>query len=688
LIVGEGFRPVKEPPTVIPVSRRDFLAAGLAPAGLSLASTMAAAPTAPEPANPGSSDVHQQILDLAARQQERRRARFNAVATKADLEALQTSLREAFLRLLDGLPDKEGIPPVRTTGTIEADDYVIEKLAYESFPGYFVPALLYRPKGLSARVPGVLSPCGHSTNGKAAGAYQILHINLAKRGYVVLTYDPVGQGERSQFWDAGRKRSRFNLSCGEHAVLGNPLYLLGTSLARYRIWDGMRGLDYLASRPEVDPARLGCVGNSGGGTLTAYIAALDPRVTAAAICCYITTLPRRMANRFPEDSSADPEQDIFGFVGEGIDHAGLLALCAPRPTLVGSARQDFFPIEGARESFGEARRLYEVAGAPERIAMAEAPGRHGLSAPLRTAVYAWFDRWLLGREQAATASEVPVKPRPDAELLVCTDGQANVSIRSRPFLPLAWEAFERAPGRARVPLADLLRLDPEQADPRLEEIASARQPGRAMVICINGNATRDWREEADFLRAARDRGHAVVILDPRGVGPSRPARFAKATHYADPLEGVEENIAYNAFLVGRSLLGMRVADVRTAIARLREQDRSRLIDLCGRRDAALVACLAAAVGPEVAGIACQDMLLSFRTLFTAKGYPINAASILPGLLHKFGDVADVIARIAPRRVLIASGIGEWPGPPQHVRIIPARYSAEPQRFQEWLDATP
>ena len=101
---------------------------------------------------------------------------------------------------------------------------------------------------------------------------------------------------------------------------------LGTNLARYRIWDGMRGLDYLTSLPEVDPARIGCVGNSGGGTLTAYLAALDPRVTVAAICCYITTLRRRMGNRIQEDPSADPEQDIFGFVGEGIDHAGLLAL--------------------------------------------------------------------------------------------------------------------------------------------------------------------------------------------------------------------------------------------------------------------------------------------------------------------------------------------------------------------------
>src|SRR5207244_9012860 len=132
--------------------------------------------------------------------------------------------------------------------------------------------------------------------------------------------------------------------------------------------------------------RIGCVGNSGGGTLTAYIAALDPRVRVAAICCYITTLPRRMANRIEEDPSADPEQDLFGFVSEGIDHAGLLAMRAPRPTLLASAKFDFFPIEGARESFAEAQKLFQVAGAFENVERVEAEEKHGLSLPLREAI--------------------------------------------------------------------------------------------------------------------------------------------------------------------------------------------------------------------------------------------------------------------------------------------------------------
>jgi cephalosporin-C deacetylase-like acetyl esterase len=633
---------------------------------------------------PRQLEVHRQILELAARQEQDRRARFAAVKTKAELDALKGSLRATFLRLLGGLPEKSGVPPVRKMGMIDGGDYVVEKLVYESFPGYFVPALLYKPKTIKSPVPGVLSPCGHSTTGKSAGPYQILHINLAKQGYMVLTYDPVGQGERSQFWDAEKGRSRFNLGCGEHAVLGNPLYLLGTSLARYRIWDGMRGLDYLVSLPDVDASKIGCVGNSGGGTLTAYIAALDPRVSVAAICCYITTLRRRMGNRIEKDPDADPEQDIFGFVSEGIDHAGLLALRTPRPTLLGTALLDFFPIEGARESFAEAKRLYEVAGAGDRIERTEAPGRHGLSAPLRQAVYQWFGHWLAGREDAAAFTELPVTPRPAQELLVCSDGQANLALRSRPFLRLAWEEFERTGKREKAALRELLRLDPDQASPLIDVVAMGSRPDQTLVVCINGNETADWRTESGFTSALTSGAFTIAVVDPRGTGRLRPKLAIGNRVYADPLEGVEENIAYNAFLVGRSLLGMRVTDTLAAIRALREQRKPRRVIVCGRRDAALVAVLAAAVDRQIDLVATEEMSLSFQILFNREGRPVNAASILPGMLQRFGDVAQVLDEIAPRKVLIAAGLVAVLDAKPSVQVVPGQFSSDPRLFTAWI----
>jgi dienelactone hydrolase len=657
-----------------PPSRRQFLASALAAPAAVAAGTSA---------RPARASVHQQILELAERQQRERRARFAAVRTREDLSSLQRGLRRKFLALLDGLPGASGPPPSRFTGRIDADDYRIEKLVYESFPGYFVSALLYRPKGLRGRAPAVLSPCGHSDVGKAAAEYQTLHINLAKRGYIVLTYDPVGQGERSQFWDDTRRRSRFNLTCGEHAVLGNPLYLLGTSLARYRIWDGIRGLDYLESLPEVDGKRLGCAGNSGGGTLTAYIAALDARVRVAVVSCYITTLPRRMANRIQTDPAADPEQDIFGFVSEGIDHAGLLALRVPRPTLLDTARDDFFPIEGARESFAEARRLYEVAGAGDRIHRAEAAAKHGLTLPLREAAYEWFDRWLAGRQGPPRRREIAVSPRPVKELLASPAGQLAVSFHSRPLPPLALAQFRKQERRPRRPLKELLGLDPDRADYRLAEAAPARKNG-TLVVCVNGVEAPDWGEEKELVRALVRSGCGVVYLGPRGVGPLRPPLEVRGHAYADPFEGVEENIAYNAFLVGKTLLGMRVSDVLAAVARLRKESAARRLVLCGRRDAALVACLAAAVEPRIHAVAAEDLRTSFLPLFDAAPEPLNAAGILPGLLRDFGDVDAILRAVAPRRVLLTAPHGTHRPRLPHVRAAEGRCTQDPRLLTDWL----
>ena len=658
------------------LSRRDFLSVSLAAtAGL-------ARGTDPRP--PHEKDLHHQILTLAARQQEQRRARFAAVQSPAQLEALQKDLRQKFLAAIGGLPAPIAPPRARKVGAIEGDDYRIEKLVFESFPDYFVPALLYRPKKVDGAVPGIISPCGHSTVGKAEGTYQTLHINLARRGFLVLTYDPVGQGERSQFWDADRKRSRYNLSCGEHAVLGNPLYLLGSNLARYRIWDGMRAIDYLTSLTEVDANKIGCVGNSGGGTLTAYIAALDPRVRVAAICCYITTLPRRMGNRIELDPSADPEQDLFGFVSEGIDHAGLLALRVPRPTLIGSAIRDFFPIEGARESFAEAKKLYETAGAGDRIGMTEANERHGLTLPLRQAVYGWFERWLLDRKDEAHPEEIAIQPRPARELLVCPDGQVNLSFHSRPLLPLALEAFRHEEKPPRVALKKLLRLDTESAHFHLSEMAAGGADNRTLLLCVNGIEASNWQTEEAFLRELARWQLAVSILDPRGVGRLRPELRVKGHDYGDPLSGMEGNLAYNAFLVGKSLLGMRVADVLAAVGQVMRKANPPAVVLCARRDAALTACLAAAVEPAIRQVAVEEMPPSFLPLFAARGQAINAASVLPGMLRDFGDIADVLAAIAPRKVLVTGTREKWESRPPSVQVREECFTKKAELLLDWL----
>ena len=547
-----------------------------------------------------------------------------------------------------------------------------------------MPACLYRPKKLDQPAPAIIGPCGHSGIGRAHGTYQTLHINLVKRGYVVLSYDPVGEGERSQFWNVDKGKSKFNLACGEHAVLGTPMYLLGTNLAKYRIWDGMRALDYLASRPEVDAKRLGCVGNSGGGTLTAYIAALDPRVKAAVPGCYITNLPRRMGNRIQRDPDVDPEQDIFDFQG-GIDHAGLLALRTPRPTMLALAIKDFFPIEGARESFLEAKHLFEVAGAGEAMSKTEADLPHGMSGPLRLGTYPFFDRWLAERKTADKEPESDkVTVRKSQELWATPDGQVNLTMKSRHLFTVALEQFDGRKKAEKKPLVEVLRLDPANAQYKIHPLTDGLR-GEPLLVLVNGNETRDWQEEKEFVAALKDKGFAVVAVDSRGVGKLRPNITLRGNRaYSDPLESIEGNLAANAFLVGKSLAGMRVTDVRAALKELAGTLHKSRVVLVGRADGAMTVALTAAIEPTVTDVAVEAMPLTMRHYFDPAGNTVGGATIVPGLLRDFGDIKDVLAQIAPRKVMVSAAIGTLAVPLPGVQRSEAAFTASPAGLTNWL----
>ena len=233
--------------------------------------------------------------EMAWEQDEQRRKAWAKIETQQDLLRVQQQIRQHLLAMIGGLPSVKTPLHARVTGTIQMEGFHIEKLIYESMPRLPVTALVYVPENGTKRHPAVLVPAGHSANGKAY--YQALCQRLAQRGYVVISWDPIGQGERSQFWDAKNHKSRYNLICAEHAVLGNLAYLAGTNLARWEIWDGIRAVDYLLTRPDVDPERINITGTSGGGFQAAHIAALDPRIKVAAPSCYITALPMRIYNR-------------------------------------------------------------------------------------------------------------------------------------------------------------------------------------------------------------------------------------------------------------------------------------------------------------------------------------------------------------------------------------------------------
>ena len=309
----------------------------------------------PSAGGPEVTPYLQYQTNLAWQQDELRHARWSQVKTEDDLLRLRAELRRSVLEMIGGLPTEKTPLHAVVTGRIPAGGFHIEKIIFQSLPGLYVTALVYVPENGEKVHPAILVTAGHAANGKIH--YQELCQRLVKRGYLVISWDPVGQGERSQFWDAKEKKSRYNLICAEHAVMGNLAYLAGTSLARWEVWDGMRAVDYLLTRADVDPHRINLTGTSGGGFQAALLGSLDERIQVVIPSCYITSLPMRIANRIFTDPDSDPEQDLFGFLSKGVDHAGLLLMMYPRRVMVAAVTLDFFPVQGAYKSYSEARSL-------------------------------------------------------------------------------------------------------------------------------------------------------------------------------------------------------------------------------------------------------------------------------------------------------------------------------------------
>ncbi len=587
-----------------------------------------------------------------------RQERFARVKTEADLRGLQDELRQKALRLIGGLPELKTPLNARVTGSVAMDGYRIEKLVFESLPGLHVTALVYVPLGPAGKKPAVLLACGHSPVGKAHPGYQEIAVRLARRGYVVLCWDPVGQGERSQFWDKARGRSRYNLVCGEHAVLGNFATIAGTSLVRYMVWDGMRAVDYLLTRDDVDPGRIAITGTSGGGFQSTWIAALDLRIAAVLPSCFPTALPMRMANRIFEDPDSDPEQDPPGLVSEGIDHAGLLLLAYPRPLHVSAAVLDFFPIEGTRRTLREIVGFYARFGHGTRVALSEGYHKHQYSAENQAKAFAFLDRALgrpahAGLGEAKTLAPEALWSTPTGQVREDLGGRSLLEVirddaRARPpaarsiaelyrgagypgirdwpvaafsgVVPrdaIAWEAA----GSDRIGAVTIDRYRLHHSGGLVIPLVHVRRDGTPrgerllLRLSLQGKVgPADWSEVE--VRLAE--GHEVVSFDPRGLGETR-MRYKAASiddpdlapadadaAYASPLSGVLANHAYNAQLVGRPYLLELIEDVEIAVRFVRFRLGAREVAIDAPGDARLLAWAVASALPDVALVAPRD----------------------------------------------------------------------------------
>jgi dienelactone hydrolase len=593
-------------------------------------------------------------LDRAWALDEIRRERFEQLRTHEDVVKLQNELRQRALDVIGGLPDRRTPLNARIVDTVRMDGYRIEKVIFESVPGLHVTALVYVPDAPAGPKPAVLVGCGHSPLGKAFVNYQNIAARLAKRGYVVICWDPVGQGERSQFWDAARHRSRYNLVCGEHAILGNLATLAGTSLTRWMVWDGIRAVDYLLTRPDVDPKRLAVTGTSGGGFQSLWIGALDPRIAVVAPSAFVTALPARMANRIFDDPDSDPEQDPFGLVSSGVDHAGLLLLSYPRAIHVSAAVKDFFPIEGTRKTMRELTAIYERLGLGDRIKLKEGHHGHAYSEENQVSAFAFIDRML---NMPVRHVLDPVKTLEPATLNVTKSGQVRVDLTDgRSLVDVIRDEWRRegshntsASGSGRPSLATMYGKSAVAALPIVPD-DDAKPPRQAIAWTRVSSA--EWegvtvdryvlrhsdRLEIPVLRVRRtnaaaasrrvllslglhghiepadwtavvkqlDAGFDVVSFDLRGTGESR-MRFKVASElpepkptderdiYASPTGSVLANYVYNAQLIGRPYLLDALEDVEIVTRFAQRQLGATSVTVSGRGEADLLSRAAAQV---------------------------------------------------------------------------------------------
>ncbi len=529
---------------------------------------------------PANRIVYQHLAKQAYNALDRREIRLGKISTPDQFKKYQEELKKFFVSSIGGFPEHTPLH-AKVVGEIEGGDHRVEKVIYESQPQHHVTATLYLPK-TKPPYPAVLIACGHTKTGKGADYNQYIGITLARNGIAAFCYDPIGQGERSQILpEEGRKLS----SVAEHFLIGSGSALLGLNTARYRIWDGMRGIDYLTTRKDIDGNKIGCTGCSGGGTLTSYLMALDERVGFAAPACYLTTFRQLIETIGPQDS----EQNIFGQIAYGMDHTDYVLMRAPRPTLICCSAGDYFDVQGTWDNFRQAKKFYSLLGDPLAVDLVEDKGKHGITKLQRETLTRLARRWFLGDD--GTVKEKPMKPRPVEDLWCTTKGEVlhladertvfdlNRALAKNVFAAERKRFAGLSPETARKMVRKVSTIRLSANLPKLEHhvvetvqenglnmirgffrsknsypLASVaylpENPRKDPVLLLHGEGVKQGHEQALELSKA---GHTVVSVEISCTGETRGSKFSE--------QFGSWQTFYLSYILGRSLVALRAEDV-------------------------------------------------------------------------------------------------------------------------------
>ncbi len=568
-------------------------------------------------------------------------------------------MRDAWIASFGGFPARTPLNPVLSE-PIAREGYTLTKVRFESQPGLFVTAHLFKPAPSDAKPrPAVLIPCGHSAEGKAADIYQRAALLCAKAGFITLIYDPIDQGERWQL--PGEKPA---ISVTGHNVVGASAMLLGWNTARFRIWDGIRGIDLLTSLPDVDAQRIGVIGNSGGGTLTSYIMNLDERVTTAIPSCYFTTFRDLCAAIGPQDA----EQNFFGQLDAGLNHAALLTLRAPQfPVCISATYNDFFPFEGTLATLAVAQQVYTANGAAHAdfktlradsaLGLIDMPGPHGWKESSLIASIRWLRAKLCNDPTALPIDLAPLRPGATNFNLKAVDcGLDAVAARVTPTgqvrdLPGNRTVYDLMRDElARCPTSAL--TDPEQKRLRVEHALGLEKTPLAAVTAqlIASTDQGTWTafhyslipaqsghltnaipallavpktvtappvfllsdlgkaDTLDQLQHHLDKGSPVLTIDLFATG-----EIGALKHAFYGSKRADEGISVMLYLLGRSMVEVRTREIVGCVNWLSDRFQKKPVQLIARGSAAIPAYHAYALAPaRISAIATQNPPLAWR----------------------------------------------------------------------------
>ena len=589
-----------------------------------------------------------------------------------DWELQSQTIRDSLISWTGSFPDRTPLK-ARITGRIERDEYTVEKILFESRPNYLVSANLYLPKGSSSPRPAVLNVLGHFPNGKTARVVQLRSISQAKKGFVALTIDCLGQGER-HIDEFGPRSDSPSIA---HTIIGNQAFISGTHVFNLMVWDAIRSIDYLCSRPEVDANKICITGCSGGGMMTTYILPFENRIAVAVPACN----PGTWSQRVHSNLSADSEQLFFGCFASAVDPRGdPLFTQVPKPLLIDATANDpLNPPRGVWELNTWLFKSYSAHDVPEKVNTSMVEAGHGYNKEQREVANSWMLRWTGG--DAEDFWEKDTLTEKEEDLWATNNGSIYNEPGSRGPQELVWEylAKHKAKWAAintqeevekhKIRMGQLIqellhtnfktiRIDAEVGESRYIEDVKLRKfilnpesgiiiPGillepkiknsnQDVVLYISEKGKSELLENPGILADILKEGYRVCAIDLRGIGETVPDMAGK--HWD--------------FLSGKPIFGQRVRDILTTVKWLKESEiKAQKIKLWSKGMGALYCSFAGVLCDDISGLVLESPLISFESIVQVKIPGYRNEVVLPGILEKF-DMPQVYQALSPRSVTV------------------------------------